>query len=114
MAKKKSQKQAPTKTNFATMGTEASQVAGNASLSPNLKFQPRGGAKGGTTEPATAGHRQGILERFGHKGAPQVGVEYANAPEAANVGKNVRLVRSAIGNRDFYDKRSLGQTGNFG
>lgn len=98
-----------TRTDFPTMGVEASQASAAADYSPNLKFRPRGGSSGGTAEAATAGHRTGHQERLGAKYAPQMSMVTANAPEASLEQRNVRLLPSSIGNRDFWAKRELGQ-----
>lgn len=98
-----------TTTNFPTMGTEASRARAAADFSPNLKFRPKGGAKGGSGEAATAGHRTGQQERLGAKYAPQMTMVTANNPESSLEQRNVRLVPSAIGNRDFYLRRQYGQ-----
>ena len=120
MAKKnKGKRLAPTITSPAKMGEEMAHPRANAAQSPNVKYQPRGGAKGGS-EPATAGGRSGRLlpqsekERLGAKWAPQMLMSSPQAPEASQTQRNVRVVQSAIGNRDFWIKRQYGQTGNFG
>jgi hypothetical protein len=97
-----------TKTKFPTMGTEAA-YAENLSGAPSANTHPvpRKGAQSGT-DSATASHRQATLERNGFQGAPQVSYEYPNAPEAANTFRNVRLMPSAKGNRDFYARRAEG------
>lgn len=104
----KSKRLAPTVTSPAKMGEEMAHPRANAAQSPNVKYQPRGGAKGGT-EPATANHRSGHQERLGAKWAPQMVMSAPQAPEASLTGRNVRIVRSAVGNRDFYLKRQYGQ-----
>lgn len=96
---------------FPTMGTAAAQ-ANNVSGAPSTKTTPvakTGNSKGGSAEPATAANRGVSMERNGFKGAPQATHVYPNAPEASNTLRNVRLVPSAIGNRDFYNKRQYGQ-----
>jgi hypothetical protein len=97
-----------TTTTFPKMGTEAA-YANNVSGAPSRNTKPvakNGNAKGGAGEPATAANRQDVLERNGFKGAPQMKHSYPTAPEAGLTQRNVRLVRSAIGNRDFYDRRA--------
>lgn len=117
MAKQK--RLAPTVTSPAKMGEEMAHPAANASQSPNVKYQARGGAKGGP-EAATAGGRSGRLlpqsekERLGAKWAPQMLMSAPQAPEAGLTGRNVRVLPSAIGNRDFYLKRMYGQSPDFG
>lgn len=98
-----------TTTNFPKVGTinaNATNVSGAPSR--NTKPVPRKNTQAGT-DGATANHRQGVLERNGFKGAPQINHSYANAPEASQTFRNVRLFRSAVGNRDFYSKRQYGQ-----
>jgi hypothetical protein len=96
--------------NFPKMGTEAAS-ANNVSGAPsaNTTLVPKQGSSGGAPDASTKGNRQGVLERNGFKGAPQTAISYPNAPEAANTLRNVRLVPSAVGNRDFYLKRQYGQ-----
>jgi hypothetical protein len=106
-------KQAKTSTSFPTMGTSASRARVMADSAPSLKFVPRKGAKSGAAV-GTKGTRKGQQERLGFKGAPQVTMAYPNNPESSQEFRNVRLVPSAVGNRDFYLKRAYGQTGNFG
>lgn len=104
-----------TTTNFPKMGTSQSKAV-NVSGAPSKNTKPvrKKGAQGGSPEPATASHRQGVQERLGFKGAPQAAMSYPNAPEASLTQRNVRIVPSAVGNRDFYLRRMYGQTGNFG
>lgn len=105
---KKSKPLAPTVTSPAKMGVEMAQPVANAAQSPNTKSRPRGGPRGGA-EPATAGARQGHQERLGAKFAPQMPLYEQNAPEASLTQRNVRVIPSAVGNRDFYLKRQYGQ-----
>lgn len=100
-----------TTTKFPKMGNDAS-VVNNVSGAPSSNTHPivkSGNAKGGSQEQATASIRSHVLERNGFKGAPQMNHVYAQAPEVANTGRNVRIVQSAVGNRDFYNKRQYGQ-----
>lgn len=99
---------APTVTSPAKMGEEMAHPNSVSSQSPNVKYRPRGGAAGGS-EPATANHRQGHQERLGAKYAPQMVMSAPQAPEAAATGRNVRILSSAVGNRDFWLKRQYGQ-----
>lgn len=99
---------APTVTSPAKMGEEMAHAQAVSAQSPNVKYQPRGNSKGGP-EQATANHRTGIQERLGAKYAPQMPLYAANAPEASLTQRNVRVVPSAVGNRDFYLKRQYGQ-----
>lgn len=99
-----------TTTKFPTMGTEAATVTNVSGTTVSGTLVPKSGnAKGGAGEPATANARSGSIERNGFKGAPQVNHVYANAPEASQTFRNVRLVPSAVGNRDFYARRQYGQ-----
>lgn len=106
---------APTITSPAKMGEEMAHPRSNAAQSPNVKYRPRGGAKGGS-DPATAGGRTGVLtqdtgrERLGAKWAPQMQMGSPEVlPPAQATQSNVRLVRSAVGNVDFWSKRQFGQ-----
>ena len=98
-----------TTTSFPKMGTEAARARAVSDMAPSLKFRPRGQSKGGSLPPATAGHRQGVQERLGAQYAPQMSIVAVNAPESRQEQRNVRLVPSAVGNRDFYLKRRYGQ-----
>lgn len=110
MAKRKTRGLAPTTTSPAKMGTEMAHAQAMAPESPNVEYRPRGvPGKGGSAPAATANHRQGIQERLGAQFAPQMTLYKANAAEAGLVQKNVRLVPSAVGNRDFWFKRAYGQ-----
>jgi hypothetical protein len=107
---------APTVTSPAKMGEEMAHPRANAAQSPNVKYQPRGGAKGGA-EPATAGGRTATVtqdtgrERLGAKWAPQMQMGSPEVlPSAQQTQRNVRLVRSAVGNVDFWSKRQFGQS----
>lgn len=99
-----------TTTKFPKMGTTNAR-ANNVSGAPSKHTKPvkKNNSKGGSPEPATAGHRQGQLERLGFMGAPQTTMSYPTAPEASQTLRNTRVVPSAIGNRDFYLKRQYGQ-----
>ena len=98
-----------TTTNFQKMGTDASQ-AENVSGAPSANTKPvaRKNTQAGPV-PGAKANRKGVLERNGFQGAPQVNHVYPNAPEAAQVFRNVRLMPSAKGNRDFYARRQYGQ-----
>lgn len=106
---------APTVTSPAKMGEEMAHPTVTAAQSPNVKYRPRGGSKGGS-EPASAGHRTGVLtqdtgrERLGPQWAPQMMMGSPEVlPSAQQTQSNVRLVRSAVGRSEFYDKRQYGQ-----
>lgn len=101
------------KSKFPTMGTEPAN-ASVAGVHEGTLVPKSGNAKGGSGDPATAVVRPHSNERLGFKGAPQMTMSYPQAPEATQTFRNVRLYRSAVGNRDFYDRRQYGQTGDFG
>lgn len=107
----KGKRLAPTVTSPAKMGEEMAHPRAVAAESPNVQYRPRGVAgKGGSIPDAgTAGHRTGHQERLGAKYAPQMPLYVQNAAAASETQKNVRLVPSAIGNRDFWTKRQYGQ-----
>lgn len=99
---------APTVTSPAKMGEEMAHAQAVSAQSPNVKYQPRHGPTN-TPEPDTANVRSGHQERLGAKYAPQMPMYAPNAPEASLTQRNVRVVPSAIGNRDFWSKRQFGQ-----
>lgn len=108
---------APTVTSPAKMGEEMAHPRANAAQSGNVKYAPRGVSKGGAAEAATAGGRMGVVtqdtgrERLGAKWAPQMQMGSPEVlPSAQSTQSNVRLVRSAMGNIDFWSKRQFGQT----
>jgi hypothetical protein len=95
-----------TKTEFEKVGTaNANAVNTSGTPSANTHLAPRHNTQSGQ-DGATANHRLATLERNGFQGAPQVAYSYPQAPEAAQVGRNVHLMPSAKGNRDFYARRS--------
>lgn len=96
---------------FPTMGTSGSRVRATEKQSPNVKNVKKGGSgKGGSIPDAgTATNRADVLERHGFKGAPQASHSYPQAPEATLTMRNVRIVPSSLGNRDFWEKRKYGQ-----
>lgn len=102
-----------TTTTFPKMGTTAASTVVNQSAAPSPHTKPvrKRNSKGGSVPDAgTATHRTGGLERLGFKGAPQARIVYPNNPvEAGQLFRNVRLMQSSIGNRDFYLKRQYGQ-----
>lgn len=102
---------APTVTSPAKMGEEMAHAQSTASQSPNVKLAPRGGGgKGGAAEAATKSNRTGHQERLGAKWAPQMVMGNPDVnPSAAATGQNVRVLPSAVGNRDFYLRRQYGQ-----
>ena len=109
---------APTTTHPATMGEEMAHVQSTNAQSPNLKYAPRGGGKSDAPVGTVHGPRVATTspdsrvpwtERMGAKYAPQVPMSGPVGPEAAQTQRNVRLVNSAVGNRDFYLRRQYGQ-----
>lgn len=87
-----------------TMGTEQAHAVNlSGAPSKNTKLTKRkGNASGGPT--GTKANRKGVLERNGFKGAPQMNQAYG--PVNPDEGRNVRLMPSAKGNRDFYARRA--------
>jgi hypothetical protein len=113
MASKK--RLAPTVTSPAKMGEEMAHPRANAQQSPNVKYQAKH-APSGAAESATAGGRTQTVtqdtgrERLGPKWAPQMMLNSPEVlPSAQQTQRNVRLVRSAVGNYDFWSKRQFGQ-----
>lgn len=109
---------APTTTSPAKMGEEMAHVQSTSAESPNVQYRPRGGAKSGAPVGTISGPRSATMspdsrvpwtERLGAKYTPQVPMEGPVGPEAAQTQRNVRLVNSAVGNRDFYLRRQYGQ-----
>lgn len=112
-----------TTTTFPKMGEEnAYAVAGiRAAGAPQLQYAPRGpqgvggtiptekGAPGRANVPVMDNVVPQTAERLGAKWAPQMLMSSVQAAEAAQTGRNVRLFRSAVGEREFYDKRQYGQ-----
>lgn len=98
-----------TVTNFATMGTEAARAI-DMTTGPDqhTTVVAKEGFSKSDAPDSVKGTRKGVLERNGFKGAPQVNTVYPNAPESAQVFRNVRLMPSAKGNRDFYARRAEG------
>jgi hypothetical protein len=99
---------AKTRTSFPTVGTEMAH-AENISGAPsaNTKPVPRKNTQAGGV-PGTTANRSGTLERNGFKGSPQVNRAYPNP--YPDTQRNVRLVPSAKGNRDFFARRQEGPT----
>src|SRR4051812_6572006 len=98
-----------TTTTFPKMGTSnARAVNQSAAPSKNTKRVKKKSTISAQPEAATAAHRQGGLERLGFQGAPQTTMDYPTAPEASLTQRNVRIVPSAVGNRDFFLKRQYG------
>lgn len=108
----KPSKAAKTTTTFPKVGNNiAATVGSSQSVKPQRGTLVRktGNAKGGMLEPATARNRAQVQERLGFKGAPQTKTSYMTAQEAALTQRNTLIVRSAVGNRDFYDARARSQ-----
>lgn len=99
---------APTTTSPAKMGEEMAVARSVAAESPNVKYAPRKNAKSDAPV-GTTSHRTGHQERLGAKYAPQMPLYEPNAAAASETQRNVRLVPSAVGNRDFYLRRQYGQ-----
>lgn len=99
-----------TTTTFPKMGTTNSRpVNQSGAPSKNTKRVRKHSTVSAQPQPATKSNRQGVQERMGNQGAPQTTMVYPNAPEAAQVQRNVKIVPSAMGNNDFYLKRQYGQ-----
>ena len=98
------------KGDFETMGTTQSNAV-NASGAPSAHTKPvakKGGA-GGMIDAATASHRAGILERNGASLRITAPLYQANAAESGMTQRRVRVVPSALGNRDFWAARQDAQ-----
>lgn len=103
-------KDALTRTTFEKVGDSISKVATATSRGVQRgKLVKKGNSKGGMLEGATAAHRAGIQERMGAQFAPQATLYAPNAASAGETQRNVRIVQSAVGNRDFYLRRQYGQ-----
>jgi hypothetical protein len=96
------------------MGEEMAHAQSVSAQSPNLENRPRGGGKSDAPVGTISGVKPHHQERLGAKYAPQMPLYEQNAASASETYRNVRLVPSAVGNRDFWLKRQYGQTGNFG
>ena len=99
------------KGDFPTMG-EASSNAYNASAAPSRNTKTvakKGAGVGGMIAAATAEHRPGILERNGASLRITAPLYAANAAESGLQQRHVRVVPSAIGNRDFWAARQAAQ-----
>jgi hypothetical protein len=92
-----------------TMGTSASAVGKVAKPIKGKSVPKKNQAKGGFLEAATAAHRPNILERNGASLHPTAVLYQANAAEAGLVQRNTVNVPAAMGNRDFYLRRSYNQ-----
>jgi hypothetical protein len=93
---------------FPTMGTTVADSVSAVSGQPKLSVK-KNNAKGGFLESATAAHKANIQERLGAQLTPSANIVYPNSPESSLTQRNVTLVPSSVGNRDFWDKRKYGQ-----
>lgn len=100
---------APTVTSPAKMGESMAHPNSVSAESPNVQYRPRGHSKDAAAVGTISGPRSQHQERLGAKFAPQMTMYAQNAAAASETRRNVRLVPSAIGNRDFYLKRQYGQ-----
>jgi hypothetical protein len=100
---------APTVTSPAKMGEEMAYAQANNAQSPNVTLRPKGGSVSGAPVGTISGVKPGHQERLGAKYAPQMTLYVPNAAAASETQRNVRVVPSAVGNRDFFLKRQYGQ-----
>jgi hypothetical protein len=112
---------APTTTSPAKMGEEMAKVQSTSAQSPNVKYVPKRGGKGGSVprEKGAPGRANVQTndnrvpqspERLGAKWAPQMMMHSPNpAVGSQETQRNVRVVPSAVGNRDFFLRRQYGQ-----
>jgi hypothetical protein len=99
---------APTITSPNKVGEEMAHPNSVSNESPNVKYRPRNGGKSDAPV-GGKGVRTQHQERLGAQYAPQMPLYEQNAAEASLVQRNVRVVPSAVGNRDFWNKRQYGQ-----
>jgi len=95
---------------FPTMGDEgipSSIVNISGERSPYTKVAPKGGAPTGPDVTSTNGHAGStvIRDAQGPTQRPVTTICYPNAPEASTP-RGVRVMPSAIGNRDFWAARA--------
>jgi hypothetical protein len=95
--------------NFPKMGDSATRdwSARSADTSGELTT-PRKGPTG-LVQDVLNGHRSQSLEPLGHVGGVKATYCYPNSTEAGATGRSVYILPSAVGNRDFWDKRRYGQ-----
>ena len=95
---------------FPTVGTGlAAPVNASGAPSRNTTLAAKHGASGGMLEGATANHRAAVLNEPNGPQHRITATLYApNAAEATATQRNVRIVPSALGNRDFWDRRNNG------
>lgn len=97
--------------NFPKMGEhplEGSIVNTSGNRSPYTHPRPEYAPTGGQDAASAGGRGVGPMatgENAGPRFAPVTTISYPNSPEASETGRALRTVRSAIGNRDFWDKR---------
>jgi hypothetical protein len=71
-----------------------------------------GGGGKGVPDEGVKGNRTGVEKEYnGPHFAPQTTLYAPNAAEASDQPRNVRLVRSAVGNRDFWESRQANAGG---
>lgn len=90
---------------FPTQGKIAAPVNASGAPSPHTTLVADHNSKGGMLAGATANHRQGVYEPHGAAFKIKATLYAQNAAEASATQRNVRLVPSAIGNRDFWASR---------
>lgn len=90
---------------FPTQGQVAAPVNASAAPSANTTVVAKKGSSGGMLDGATANHRQGVMEPHGAAFKIKATLYKQNAAEASATQRNVRIVPSAIGNRDFWASR---------
>ena len=97
------------KGDFQTMGSVNANAV-NASGTPSKHTKPvaKKGGQGGMIDAATASHRPQIMERNGASLRISAPLYQANAAEAGLTERRVRIVPSAVGNRDFWANRQVG------
>lgn len=101
-----------TSSNFPKMGEhplEGNLVNTSGNRSPYTQVQAKKGpsgdalATGGTAVRGVGANATG--EHSGPCFAPQTTIYFPNSPEASQTGRGLRIVPSAVGNRDFWDSR---------
>ena len=98
---------------FPKMGEEpltASLVNISGQRSPYTTPIPRKGPAADVLATGGTGHRgvgaDATGENAGPAFRPQTTICFPNAPEASQTGRGMRTLPSAVGNRDFWDRRS--------
>jgi hypothetical protein len=90
--------------NRATMGTSISKSVKAAPVQRGKSAVKKGYSKGGMLEAATASPRRQIQESMGAQLHPTATLYTANAAEASQVMRNVKIVPATTGYRDFRSK----------